>query len=327
MKHEKEARVRIRKMKHTLETKLLAIRMLDKNVKLEDVAYVFDVSVQTISNWRRRFERDGMDGLRRVEGQGRRPDVPLKKFGSCCRILCRRGRLTVKRLISYVRRKAGKMYSESQTKRRMRALGYRWKATRLVYDNASTPEECEAWKRANLPHISRLINRGYRLVAEDECVFHHQTRPSRSWQGPGSRPVLQYSGRHTRTILLGGLADDGTHVMIRAKKNNGRAFLRLVKKLHARYGRFVMIMDNYGAHNNLDVRRYVKESRGGIVLKRLPVGAPHLNAIEECWRQMKKDVATIYYETVGDLRRALYAYIRRKRFDLDVFAYLQRTIP
>ncbi|MDA7997271.1 MAG: transposase, partial [Nitrosopumilus sp.] len=96
---------------------------------------------------------------------------------------------------------------------------------------------------------------------------------------------------------------------------------------HARYGRFVMIMDNYGAHNNLDVRRYVKESRGGIVLKRLPVGAPHLNAIEECWRQMKKDVATIYYETVGDLRRALYAYIRRKRFDLDVFAYLQRTIP
>ena len=105
MKHEKEARVRIRKMKHTLETKLLAIRMLDKNVKLEDVAYVFDVSVQTISNWRRRFERDGMDCLRRVEGQGRRPDVPLKKFSSCCRILCRRGRLTVKRLISYVRRK------------------------------------------------------------------------------------------------------------------------------------------------------------------------------------------------------------------------------
>ena len=327
MKHEKEARVRIRKMKHTLETKLLAIRMLDKNVKLEDVAYVFDVSVQTISNWRRRFERDGMDGLRRVEGQGRRPDVPLKKFSSCCRILCRRGRLTVKWLIRYVKRKSGKMYSESQTKRRMRALGYRWKATRLVYDNASTPEECEAWKRANLLHISRLINLGYRLIAEDECVFHHQTRPSRSWQGPGSRPVLQYSGRHTRTILLGGLADDGTHVMIRAKKNNGRAFLRLVKKLHARYGKFVMIMDNYGAHNNLDVRRYVRESRGGIVLKRLPVGASHLNAIEECWRQIKKDVATKYYETVEDLRRALYAYIRRKRFGLDVFAYLQRTIP
>ena len=327
MTNAREMRSHIRRMTHTFETKLLAISMLKKGSEKEDVADGFGISVQTLNNWLRRFERDGMDGLRRVEGQGRRPDVPLKKFGSCCRILCRRGRLTVKRLISYVRRKAGKMYSESQTKRRMRALGYRWKATRLVYDNASTPEECEAWKRANLPHISRLINRGYRLVAEDECVFHHQTRPSRSWQGPGSRPVLQYSGRHTRTILLGGLADDGTHVMIRAKKNNGRAFLRLVKKLHARYGRFVMIMDNYGAHNNLDVRRYVKESRGGIVLKRLPVGAPHLNAIEECWRQMKKDVATIYYETVGDLRRALYAYIRRKRFDLDVFAYLQRTIP
>ncbi len=327
MTNAREMRSHIRRMTHTFETKLLAISMLKKGSEKEDVADGFGISVQTLNNWLRRFERDGMDGLRRVEGQGRRPDVPLKKFGSCCRILCRRGRLTVKQLISYVRRKSGKMYSESHAKRRMRALGYRWKATRLVYDNASTPEECEAWKRANLPHISRLMNRGYRLVAEDECVFHHQTRPSRSWQGPGSRPVRQYSGRHTRTIMLGGLADDGTHVMIRAKKNNGRAFLRLVKKLHARYGRFVMIMDNYGAHNNLDVRRYVREHRDDIVLKSLPVGAPHLNAIEECWRQMKKDVATIYYETVGDLRRALYAYIRRKRFDLDVFAYLQRTIP
>ena len=80
-----------------------------------------------------------MDGLRRVEGQGRRPDVPLKKCGSCCRILSWHGRLTVKRRISYVRRKAGKMYSESHAKRRTRALAYRLKPTRSVYDNAGTP--------------------------------------------------------------------------------------------------------------------------------------------------------------------------------------------
>ena len=42
---------------------------------------------------------------------------------------------------------------------------------------------------------------------------------------------------------------------------------------------------------------------------------------------MKKDAAPTYYEAVRDLRRALYAYIGRKRLGLDVFAYLQRTMP
>ena len=119
-------------------------------------------------------------------------------------------------------------------------------------------------------------------------------------------------------VLPGGLANDGAYVLILAKKNNGGTFLRLVKRRHAKHRRFNMIMDNYGAHNNLDVRRYVRESRGGIVLKRLPVGAPRLDAIEECRRQMKKDVATTYYVTVQDLRRALYAYVERKRFGLGV---------
>ena len=69
MKHEKEERSRIRKMTHTLETKLLAMRMLDNGAKLEDAADVFDVSVQTVGNWRRRLEKDDIGGLRRVEGQ------------------------------------------------------------------------------------------------------------------------------------------------------------------------------------------------------------------------------------------------------------------
>ena len=35
-----------------------------------------------------------------------------------------------------------------------------------------------------------------------------------------------------------------------------------------------MIKDNYGAHKDLDVKRHVNESRGGIVPKLPPVRAP-----------------------------------------------------
>ncbi len=51
-----------------------------------------------------------------------------------------------------------------------------------MYDNVSTPEEREAWKRTSLPRILRLMNRGCLLIAEAECVLHHQARPPRSWQ-------------------------------------------------------------------------------------------------------------------------------------------------
>ena len=125
----------------------------------------------------------------------------------------------------------------------MREIRCRWKSARRGYVQASTPDRSGAWKRRIRPPRTRLSDRGCRLVPEDECVFHHQTRPSRSSQGPGSRPGRQYSGRPTRTIMLGGVADEGTHALIRAKKNNGRGFLLLAKKLQATNGRFVLIME------------------------------------------------------------------------------------
>ncbi|MDA7973921.1 MAG: helix-turn-helix domain-containing protein, partial [Nitrosopumilus sp.] len=70
MTNAREMRSHIRRMTHTFETKLLAISMLKKGSEKEDVADGFGISVQTLNNWLRRFERDGMDGLRRVEGQG-----------------------------------------------------------------------------------------------------------------------------------------------------------------------------------------------------------------------------------------------------------------
>lgn len=191
----------------------------------------------------------------------------------------------------------------------------------------STLEECEEWKSKNIPRILRLRRSNYAILSVDESSVRTNTSPGSAWQNKETPRVLQHSGRHETAYMLGAIADDGTHLIMQDDHNNAYAFIRLLKKLYAKYGKCVIILDSHSAHTSKKVRQYVEGIGGDIILAYLPVASPHLNAIEECWRQIKNDVmAGTYFETLADLKAALAERIRTIRFNHDVFTYLERSI-
>lgn len=65
MRHAREMRRHVRKMKHTFETRLIAINAVGKSVDREAVVDAFCISVKTPDGWLLDFERDGINDLRR----------------------------------------------------------------------------------------------------------------------------------------------------------------------------------------------------------------------------------------------------------------------
>jgi transposase len=68
-----------------------------------------------------------------------------------------------------------------------------------------------------------------------------------------------------------------------------------------------------------------REQKHVIRVVYFPKGSPEFNAIEESWRHGKYDLlVSKYYPKFTDLRRAITAYYRTKRFNLDIVKYLLR---
>ena len=64
-----------------------------------------------------------------------------------------------------------------------------------------------------------------------------------------------------------------------------------------------------------------------IKLIELPVGSPQLSAIEGTWRILKRDVRVPGQpRTLDELRIAVGEYLRTKRFNLNIYAYLNRKV-
>lgn len=99
-----------------------------------------------------------------------------------------------------------------------------------------------------------------------------------------------------------------------------------MRLLNAKYGKCVLILDNAKYHRSNMVNDYIKSTNKDMILLFLPPGAPHLNAIEECWHQVKTSLIGTYFETLEDLKEAIAKYLRAKTFNLDVFAYLYRVL-
>jgi transposase len=108
---------------------------------------------------------------------------------------------------------------------------------------------------------------------------------------------------------------------------NEDVFLDYLKKLQKKIGKVIILfMDRATQHyRSRKVRSYLEQNKDIIRVTYFPKGSPEFNAVEECWRQGKYDLlVSKYYPRFMDLRKAIAAYYRTKRFNLDIVKYLLR---
>jgi transposase len=166
--------------------------------------------------------------------------------------------------------------------------------------------------------------KGFAVVCVDESIFIHDAIVKRIWALIGTRPICLVTGSHQRTCAFGALSMDGRQFFRQYAAINEDTFLYYVKQLHRKFGRLCLFLDKSKPHyKSRKVRRYLRRNRSTIRVRWFPTSSPELNAMEECWRQVEKDLLTSrYYPSFPELKKALATYLRTKRFRLDMLKFL-----
>ena len=66
-------------------------------------------------------------------------------------------------------------------------------------------------------------------------------------------------------------------------------FLRGIDELCRKYRRILVLVDGAAPRRSKETMDYLAKYHATVALRRFPVGAPYMNAVEETWRRSKLD--------------------------------------
>ena len=124
--------------------------------------------------------------------------------------------------------------------------------------------------------------------------------------------------------MFGAVTDEGRQFFRTPTRGfNDKTFVPYVGTLLRRFKRVALILDRAPAHRSRLARKTFGSNNVEFVY--LPKASPYLDASEQCWNWGKSDpLNSEYYEIFDGMRKAVSAYLRTTRFDLDIHKYLHR---
>lgn len=194
------------------ETRLLAVLALDEGFALEEVAHLFQHSVQTLRNWLKRLLVGGVNGLLRFKKSPGRPSKLTKAqrrelarlieagpakagfAGNCWRspmIQC------------LIEQRFGVLYSVHYLSELLKSLGFSYQKARFVSDHLSEVAR-QAWLTQTWPQIQALARaKNAKVLFGDEASFPQWGTLSYTWARRGQQPVTKTSGKRKGYKVFG----------------------------------------------------------------------------------------------------------------------------
>ena len=160
---------------------------------------------------------------------------------------------------------------------------------------------------------------------QDEAFFIYDTVSDRKyWSPKGRRINVPYTGSHRKVTIYGSLALDGRQFFRTYDRFNASTFIAYLKELQRHFGKAMIITDRAPQHRSKMVREFLRTNKN-IKIIYFPKGSPYLNVVEECRRQGKRRLlVSEYYRTFSDMCRAVSAYYRTARFNLELIKYVHK---
>ena len=274
------------------------------------------------SKWWARYKAEGFDGLEDRPRSGRPPKVAGDKIDEA---VTQSSTWTSDGLLDRIEEKTGVRYCPGYGGILLEWRGYSLKVAVKRHVRRAPLEDIKKFQRNIRRRIRRCLKKGIPVLVQDEAIYIADAQPGRVYTPPGIRAVCHVSGTHDRTIVYGVLGLDGEQLFLQYDKFNGDTFAEYLKAVKAEFGRALMIVDRAPQHRANIVGETLRRLTG-IRLAFLPAATPELSAVEECWRQSKRDLLRVSYVTMGRLRQTINEYFANKTFGLDILKYLTRSL-
>lgn len=162
------------------------------------------------------------------------------------------------------------------------------------------------------------MNKGYKILVEDESTARLEPTIRKLWNIKGSKPIQITNGSKKKTHIFGAVSGK-TKITMFANKINSKIFKKFLKKLSKKMGKLVLFLDNAPSHISNETKKYAEKL--GIMLQFFPPYSPELNPIEQLWKEMKNNITFKLHSDMDDLKCKIRGYIRRCDFSVDLFKY------
>jgi transposase len=277
------------------------IRMVllsNRGYSVPEIARIFECDEATVREWIRRFESEGLPGLKDRPRQGR----PLRADAAAQERLRRTvragprgagysgGTWTVLLLQIHLIAVEGLTVSCATVRRLLLRLDFRWRRPKLILP----ADPGAATKMQHL--LERVLHAPAEavLLCLDECDIHLLPVLRAMWMPRGEQAQVMSPGSNRKRGIFGALAPESGHWHYRvAEKKTALEFLAFLEELLVAYPTqpLLLVLDNASIHTAKVVQAWLG-AHPRVELLFLPSYAGHReNPVEKVWWRLKQQVA------------------------------------
>lgn len=271
-----------------------AIRMINNSVKKKEVALIFGVHVNTITNWVKKYKSEGNKGLigskRGVKSEDKKL-LNLKQEKEIQKMICDTmpdqlklpyalwTRKAVKELIE---REFGIVLAITTTGDYLRSWGYTpQKPKKKAYEQ--NPKAVQKWLSEEYPTIKAKAKlEDAEIHWGDETGVRNNCQHGRSYAPKGKTPVKKSMSKRFSTNMISTVTNQGkVEFMIYSGTMNSERFIEFIEQLIKKKKRkLYLILDNLKVHHSKPVKKWIEEHIDEIELFFLPSYSPEKNPDE-----------------------------------------------
>lgn len=283
-----------------------AILLNDQGYPINQLAEIFFVDRETITNWLNRFDEGGLRGLENKPRPGR-PRVIDRADETKVLDEVRRQPRQLKTVIARLRSRFS--VSLSTIKRLLKRHRYRWRRVRRSL-KSQRDEVAFRQAQAELKTLQKQEDAGeIDLVYFDEAGFSLVPVIPYAWQAPGDQIELPASTHHRRLNVLGFFKRDNTLAPYVVEGSvSSEMVIACIDAFAEGLGKATVLVIDRAPMHTAKVLQEAKArwQQKGLRLFFLPSYSPELNLIERLWQEIKYRWLPLWaYESWPKLKAAL----------------------
>ena len=274
--------------------RMRVIALIEQGVTKKEVAKIFGVNKNSITNWVKRYQANGKKGLvgskRGVKSEDKKllsseQELAIQKmiidkmpdqFKLSFSLWTRKA---VKELIE---REFGVVLAITTTGDYLRSWGFTpQKPKKKAYEQ--NPKAVEKWMKDEYPKIKKKAkSENAEIHWGDETGIKNSTQYGRSYAPKGKTPVRRTMGKRLSTNMISSITNQGkVEFMIYSGTMNADRFLKFLRQLiKNRERKIYLVLDNLKVHHSKIVKKWVKKNERTIELFFLPSYSPEKNPDE-----------------------------------------------
>lgn len=264
---------------------------LDQGLTLQQVANEFGVHLNSVENWWRCWNRDGLAGLYEGRHSGRPAKLTHEHQQTLRRLARDEGGTSKGLLCRWHEQGERPRISRSSLRRYLKRMGFRYKRYRLSLKSKRNESQFEHGREIIASLQARAQAGQCELWYVDETGFSPNPPVQYGWTRVGHTRCAQAGSHQQRVNVLGALRHDRQLIwhahQQRTVRHDVTAFLdRIAKQPHSVPR--IVVFDNAAIHKGgaMEDKRLQWEKEG-LYLYYLPAYSPELNRIEILWKQAK----------------------------------------